>query len=597
MTSSDVSAPVSSASSDTAVEDLRKPSSIRRGGRTPSASTESSWNASRQAVLNLMHLVHLINPWTWFNAFLNLFYALCNVGYQIYQAIVDLLFTAPYRPRPEGFEPFGRVAIIGAGLSGISSAAHLVAHGFEVVIYEADDKIGGIWANVNSTSSLQLNSLLYRFHPSVRWSCGFPQQPEIVSKIQNVFEKYHLGPRTRLSTRVTKIVRDEASSTDPNKGGHARWVVNDGEDGVFDAVIATVGTCGAPKWIDFPHKDKFKGRLLHSSQLDSIGDLKGKKVVVLGSGASGVEAAELAVSKKASEVVVLARTDKWIIPRSTVFDVLLSLQPFAREMPLSFIPEWFIRTFHYRDLADLSPKRKGIFEGTPIVNNDFLNHIREGKIAYKRGDTQEFTAQGVRFSERERDQDIGEVGFDTVVTADIVAFATGYERPSVDFLPKDLFPWVPSRTLVKRYGTNHVYSLRYCSVEGARDYKPPNLYIQMFSTEDCSVLLTNAAYLDAIGTVGSFHIGVFARVLMLFLLDKRTRPLPKSMKTWIDVINWVKRTAFGENGTSGLAFFTYAELLIWLVIFHFFKLARLAWMPFVLLGGVKPSMSRKYVRT
>ncbi|KDE08675.1 hypothetical protein MVLG_01133 [Microbotryum lychnidis-dioicae p1A1 Lamole] len=572
-TSSDNSPPLSSASSDTVVEDLRKPTRTRRGRRSSSTSaTSSSWNASRQAVLNV---VHLISPWTWFNAFLNLFYALCNVGYQIYQAGVDLLFTAPYRPLPDGVEPFGRVAIIGAGLSGISSAAHLVAHGFDVVIYEADDKIGGIWANVNSTSSLQLNSLLYRFHPSVRWSCGFPQQPEIVSKIQTVFERYHLGPRTRLSTRVTKIVRDKGSSTDPNKGGHARWIVNNGEDGVFDAVIATVGTCGTPKWIDFPHKDKFQGRLLHSSQLDSIGDLKGKKVVVLGSGASGVEAAELAVSKKASEIVVLARTDKWVIPRSTVFDVLLSLQPFGREMPLSFIPEWFIRAFHYRDLANLSPKRKGIFQGTPIVNNDFLNHIREGKIAYKRGDTQEFTAQGVRFSERERDQDIGEEGIDTVVTADIVVFATGYERPSIDFLPKDLFP-----------------------VEGARDYQPPNLYIQMFSTEDCSVLLTNAAYLDAIGTVGSFHIGVFARVLMLFLLDKRTRPMPKSMKTWIDVINWIKRTAFGEHGTSGLAFFTYAELLIWLVVFHFFKLARLAWMPFVLFGwGVKPTMSRKYVHT
>ncbi|SCZ92474.1 BZ3500_MvSof-1268-A1-R1_Chr5-2g07892 [Microbotryum saponariae] len=582
-TSSHNSPPLSSASSDTVVEDLRKPT--RRGRRSFSTSaTSSSWNASRQAVLNVLHL---ISPWTWFNAFLNLFYALCNVGYQIYQAGVDLLFTAPYRPLPDGVEPFGRVAIIGAGLSGISSAAHIVAHGFDVVIYEADDKIGGIWANVNSTSSLQLNSLLYRFHPSIRWSCGFPQQPEIVSKIQTVFERYHLGSRTRLSTRVTKIVRDEGSSTDPNKGGHARWIVNDGEDGVFDAVIATVGTCGTPKWIDFPHKDKFKGRLLHSSQLDSIGDLKSKKVVVLGSGASGVEAAELAVSKQASEVVVLARTDKWVIPRSTVFDVLLSLQPFGREMvscadapgqPVSEEERYFRRVSPVlrRTLTSTSSMLKRLIaHSTPIVNNDFLDHIREGKIAYKRGDTQEFTAQGVRFSERERDQDIGEEGIDTVVTADIVVFATGYERPSIDFLPKDLFP-----------------------VEGARDYQPPNLYIQMFSTEDCSVLLTNAAYLDAIGTVGSFHIGVFARVLMLFLLDKRTRPLPKSMKTWIDVINWIKRTAFGEHGTSGLAFFTYAELLIWLVVFHFFKLARLAWMPFVLFGwGVKPTMSRKYVHT
>lgn len=61
------------------------------------------------------------------------------------------------------------------------------------------------------------------------------------------------------------------------------------------------------------------------------------------------------------------RDDKWIIPQNVVFDTLVACQPFGREMPLSFIVEWFLRKFHYRDLADaVAPKNRGLFEGTPV---------------------------------------------------------------------------------------------------------------------------------------------------------------------------------------------------------------------------------------
>ena len=89
-------------------------------------------------------------------------------------------------------------------------------------------------------------------------------------------------------------------------------------------------------------EETFEGIVVHSSELDDV-DLEGKKVVVIGSGASGVEAAETALSKGAKGarrgeegdgVVMLARDDKWIIPRNFVLDTLISAQPFGREMPL-----------------------------------------------------------------------------------------------------------------------------------------------------------------------------------------------------------------------------------------------------------------------
>jgi hypothetical protein len=77
--------------------------------------------------------------------------------------------------------------------------SHSVAHGFEVVIFEADSKVGGIWANVNSTSALQLNSILYRFHPAVIWSQGYPPRDEILGQIRKIWKEYQLEPRTRFN--------------------------------------------------------------------------------------------------------------------------------------------------------------------------------------------------------------------------------------------------------------------------------------------------------------------------------------------------------------------------------------------------------------
>jgi hypothetical protein len=104
--------------------------------------------------------------------------------------------------------------------------------------------------------------------------------------------------------------------------------------------------------------------------------------VIIGSGASGVEAAELAMDKKAKRTTVLARfefmilssiafdvntrDDKWIIPRNILFDTTISAQPFGRQMPLSWIPETLLKVFHYQGAKDLVPSHIGLFEGTPV---------------------------------------------------------------------------------------------------------------------------------------------------------------------------------------------------------------------------------------
>jgi hypothetical protein len=327
---------------------------------------------------------------------------------------------------------------------------------------------------------------------------------------------------------VTKVVRAETSAADtnPKELGHSRWLVNDDPE-PFDAIIVTVGTCGAPKRAHFPgmpdsddshvrngtqegksyadaiksdpagdessddgqsEKEKhgesgeeiYEGPIVHSSELDDA-ELEGKTVVVIGSGASGVEAIETALEKGAKKGVFIAR---WVSLRSAFRDTLLimfragatngsslgkwshsvsesilsltssysnilidttlSAQPFGRQTPLSFIWEKFITYWNYYGVRDLTPANRGIFEGTPIVNDEFLNHVRKGKCEYVRGDTQRLTRDGVLVNVRGRDSKPGDHGEEVrrvivlLLGISLYSSCRRNSRRTLSFSPQDL---------------------------------------------------------------------------------------------------------------------------------------------------------------
>lgn len=148
---------------------------------------------------------------------------------------------------------------------------------------------------------------MYRFHPSVKWSKGYPDRQQIVSQITQLWKRYGLEEKTLFDTKVEKVYKDKQN----------RWIVNDESNGRFDGVIACVGTCGDPKKINISGQENFKGEIFHSSQLDGK-DARGKKILVIGGGASAVEALEFAVHEGAEKTYILSRSEKWIIPRNPV---------------------------------------------------------------------------------------------------------------------------------------------------------------------------------------------------------------------------------------------------------------------------------------
>lgn len=395
---------------------------------------------------------------------------------------------------------------------------------------------------VNNTSGLQIHSIMYRFHPSVHWSGGYPNRQQIVSQITQLWKKYSLESKTSFDSKVEKVYQDP----------DGRWIINNPSLGRFEGIIAAVGTCGDAKMPHISGQDKFQGQVYHSSELTGK-QAKGKKMVIIGGGASAVEALEFAAQDEAAKTVILARSDKWIIPRNSVVDVLLSFNIFGGETFLSWIPELLLKRFFYRDLEDLAPTDKGLFTGTPMVNSDVMDKIRSGEAEWLRGDIKRFTEKGILFNLRGKGVPPGGPGREREIEADIVVMATGYTRPTLNFLPEDSF---------------------------GEPYNPPNWYLQTFPPNHVSVCANNCTYVNAIGSVGNWHIGIYTRILLMFLSDPLTRPRSFWMERWIDMTRFLKKFA----PTGAFDFFTYLELVWWFTFCIAINPFRWKWALFVFFG-------------
>eukprot|EP01117_Protostelium_nocturnum_P015667 TRINITY_DN6095_c0_g1_i2.p1 TRINITY_DN6095_c0_g1~~TRINITY_DN6095_c0_g1_i2.p1 ORF type:complete len:480 (-),score=174.90 TRINITY_DN6095_c0_g1_i2:108-1547(-) len=459
-----------------------------------------------------------IRPFT--NWFVNLLLGLYIIG----QRVVVWLF-APKVPHNRPLKN-GKIAVIGAGISGIAAASHCVAHGWDVVIFESKKDVGGIWADVNSTSGLQIHSTLYRFFPDLVWKNGYPHQAEILDNVKRIWKKYRLQNKTRFATKVAKLERKNKENDDDISP--SRWYINDDESEHFDAVIVAIGTCGKPQFAKVEGLDNFKGKVAHSSELDNL-DVKGKRVVVIGGGASAVEAVETAIKKGSATCDLLTRSDKWIIPRNFFFEAVLSMFP-GREILLSKLPEFYLRTFFYRELKDLSP-RFGVHTSTPVVNSEFLDLLRSGKATQRRGEVVKMTPNGILFEQRDSSDEIifnkiGKAAPKVVeerakssggngnkeIQADVVIMATGFERPI------EVQEFVPERYV-------------------EAPFSPPNIYMQVFSVKDSSLMFLNCTFKNAVATAGHVHLGIYTRILLTFLGDPSTSPYPELMQVWVRFIN------------------------------------------------------------
>ena len=204
-----------------------------------------------------------------------------------------------------------RVAIIGTGFGGIAMAVRLLEDGLQdVVLLERADDTGGTWRdNTYPGAACDIPSHLYSlsFEPKGDWTRRYSPQPEIRAYLDDVVERHGLRGRTRFGFDVRALAWDEATST---------WTLTsqDGDRVVADVVVNAVGALKDPRWPAIEGLDDFEGPLFHSARWDHGADLAGRRVGVVGTGASAIQfVPELA--EVAGHLTVLQRTPPWIVPR------------------------------------------------------------------------------------------------------------------------------------------------------------------------------------------------------------------------------------------------------------------------------------------
>jgi cation diffusion facilitator CzcD-associated flavoprotein CzcO len=204
-----------------------------------------------------------------------------------------------------------KVVVIGTGFSGLGMAIGLKKAGVhDFVILEKADEVGGTWReNTYPGCACDIMSLLYSysFAPKNDWSRMFPKQEELLQYIKDIVGKYELAQHIRFNAEVTATEYDDATDT---------WRVTVGGDEIVRgrALVAGMGPLHHPSIPDLPGLDSFEGTAFHSAEWDHSCDLTGKRVAVIGTGASAIQFVPR-IATKVRHLTVFQRTPPWILPK------------------------------------------------------------------------------------------------------------------------------------------------------------------------------------------------------------------------------------------------------------------------------------------
>jgi cation diffusion facilitator CzcD-associated flavoprotein CzcO len=206
------------------------------------------------------------------------------------------------------------VVIIGAGFGGLGMAIQLRRRGRDhFAILEQDAGVGGTWhANRYPGAACDIPSLLYSFSfaPNTQWSRSYPGQAEIEAYLNQCVDRFDLLPHLHLRTRVSSL-RWEADSqrwtvTAQQRGQQRQWTAR--------VVVNATGGLSRPAMPTLPGLDSFAGTVMHTARWHAEVPLAGRRIGVVGTGASAVQLVPRLVDK-AAQVVVFQRTPAWILPK------------------------------------------------------------------------------------------------------------------------------------------------------------------------------------------------------------------------------------------------------------------------------------------
>ncbi|MCU0314012.1 MAG: NAD(P)-binding domain-containing protein [Solirubrobacteraceae bacterium] len=313
-----------------------------------------------------------------------------------------------------------KVAIIGAGSSGITALKTLAEQGFDVTCFEASDRIGGNWVyeNKNEMSAcyrdLHINTsrqrMAYSDYPMPADYPDYPRHDQIAAYFDDYVDHFGVRERIRFETKVEHAER----------GADGVWTLtlDGGEQERFDALVVANGHHWDPRWPEpaFPGSEDFQGIQMHAHAYMNPDFLHDKDVVVLGMGNSAMDIA-VESSYVAANTYLAARRGAWILPKYLFGKPTDHLKndpriPFAiRQRAIQTLVRAYIGTPQQFGLPE-PDHRFG--EAHPTISGRILDRITHGAVQVKPniarldGDEVEFT-DGTR------------------VHADVVVYCTGYK--------------------------------------------------------------------------------------------------------------------------------------------------------------------------
>jgi len=206
--------------------------------------------------------------------------------------------------------PF-HVAIIGAGESGIIAAVRLKQAGIPFTIYEKNGDVGGTWLeNHYPGCRVDINSFVYSYASAPRvWQDYFGLRNETLSYLQQVAKDNGLYEHTKFGAEIAEAVwsdKEQVWNLTVNSAGKTETVSP-------NMIVFAVGQLNRPKLPEIPGIDSFRGESFHSARWNHNLEFEGKRVGVIGTGASACQFIPQ-IANVAAKVTVFARTATWLLP-------------------------------------------------------------------------------------------------------------------------------------------------------------------------------------------------------------------------------------------------------------------------------------------
>ncbi|WAZ22300.1 NAD(P)/FAD-dependent oxidoreductase [Streptomyces cinnabarinus] len=203
-----------------------------------------------------------------------------------------------------------RVAVIGSGFGGLGAAVRLRREGVtDFVVLERASSVGGTWRdNSYPGCACDVPSHLYSFSfaPNPDWPRTFSGQEHIRAYLEHVADVFRLRPHIRFDSEVKRMAWNAERLC---------WDIETTAGNLSaDLVVSATGPLSDPKVPDVPGLDSFPGKVFHSARWDHDYDLRGKRVAMVGTGASAIQIVP-AVQPEVSRLTLFQRTPPWVMPR------------------------------------------------------------------------------------------------------------------------------------------------------------------------------------------------------------------------------------------------------------------------------------------